>query len=932
MSDKSKYPEAFSPKELYALSIDRIFDLLETSKKGIATNEAESRLSFYGRNEIKELKKKPLILKFLANFYHLFAILLWVGGILALIGGLPELGYAIFAVIVINAIFSFLQEFRAEKATEALKQLLPSYAKTIREGELKKILANELVPGDILVIEEGDHISADARLIEDFELKVNNATLTGESAPVRKNSDTFLEEMDVTSVPNLIFAGTSVSAGSGKAVIYATGMRTEFGKIANLTQAVEEELSPLQKQMVTVTQLVAAIAIGLGIVFFILGSVRGMPFIDRFLFAVGIIVANVPEGLLPTITLSLAMGVQRMSKRHALIKKLSAVETLGSTSVICTDKTGTLTQNEMTVREIYANGKVYRLTGVGYEPQGGIILNGNLMPKTDIDNELRDLIVSMSLCNSAKMVPPKEKHRWGILGDPTEGALLVAAEKCDYPVEQTIKAHHKIYLLPFDSTRKRMSTINADNGRKVAYTKGAPKETIALCNKVKIDNEVRELTEDMANEFIKANDDFAKSGLRVLAIARRELPSGFNDYSIETVEKDLTLLGLTAMMDPPRPEVQAAVEMCFSAGIKIIMITGDYGLTAESIARKIGIVKGKDVTIVTGAELEKIDETTLAEIVAKQNVIFARVSPEHKMKIVEALKDNGETVAVTGDGVNDAPALKRADIGVAMGITGTDVAKEAADMILTDDNFASIVNAIEEGRAVYDNIRKFITYIFASNIPEIIPFILFVLLRIPLPLTVLQILAVDLGTDMLPALALGTEKPEPGVMNRPPRPRKERLLNFRILSRAYFFLGPIEAFAAMAGFFFIYSLAGYGLSQVVGLPSSGVLYQTATTMTLAAIVVIQIGNGFACRTERASIFSVGFFSNRLLLIGIIVELILIFILVYVKPFQEIFGLRPLTTTDWLFLFIFTPVILFADEIRKFIARRVWKEKIYTAAT
>lgn len=914
-----------SIKEIYSLPEGEILDTLKSSYQGISEEEAKKRLEEFGLNEIKEIRQTPLILKFLANFYHLFAILLWVGGILAFVGRLPELGWAIFAVIVINAVFSFWQEYKAEKATEALKKMLPSYAKVIRQGELKKILANELVPGDLVILEEGDNISADGRLIEEIEMRVNQATLTGESLAVRKSTEIPHTDINPIESPNLIFAGTSVAAGTGKAIVYATGMKTEFGKIANLTQTVVDELSPLQKEMGRVTQIVAVLAIGLGIIFFVLGSIRGMSFMQRFLFSIGIIVANVPEGLLPTITLSLAMGVQRMAKRHALVKKLSSVETLGSTTVICTDKTGTLTQNEMTVRELFANGKRYDLTGVGYIPEGAILYKDEILGRKDIDKDLGNLLRAIILCNNAKLTESDNGEGWKIIGDPTEGALLVAAEKGDIFIEKTLNEFPRIYQLPFDSKRKMMSTINEVNNKKYAYVKGAPKEIIALCNKWKSHGEINNLTDDIQQQFIKANDDFAKVGLRVLAIAERKLEKDHNNYRIETVEQELTLLGLVAMMDPPRPEVQAAVEMCRTAGIKIVMITGDYGLTAESIARKIGIISGKNLRVISGYEIENISESELRKVLTEENIIFARVSPEHKMRVVSTLKDLNHTVAVTGDGVNDAPALKRADIGVAMGITGSDVAKEAAEMVLTDDNFASIVSAIEEGRAVYNNIRKFVTYIFASNIPEIIPFILMVMFDIPLPLTILQILAVDLGTDMLPALSLGIEKPEPGIMNQPPRSRKERLLNFKVLSRAYFFLGPIEAFVCMAGFFFTYIIAGYAIPEIVGMPDTGTLYQKATTMTLAGIVAVQIGNGFAVRSERMSIFKVGFFTNRLYLTGIVTEVVLIFILVYFTPLQKVFSLQPLGFYDWLFLFSFAPLILFAEEIRKLFVRKFYNK-------
>lgn len=809
----------------------------------------------------------------------------------------------------------------------------------LRSGEYKQVLAHELVPGDLMILEEGDSISADARLVQEFEMKTNNSTLTGESSPRRKTAEPVLEkELSFVEIPNLVFAGTSVASGSGRAVVFATAMDTQFGKIAYLTQTVKEEPSPLQREMAKVTKLVAALAIGMGVVFFFLGTrFAKLTVLESFIFAIGIIVANVPEGLLPTVTLSLAMGVQRMSKRNALIKKLSSVETLGSTTVICTDKTGTLTQNEMTVREIWADDQNIVVSGVGYKTEGKFYLHKQELSQEEVRDALELLFRGAAFCNTARLVAPSGAgETWRILGDPTEGALLVAAEKGAFDLKENLKKYPRVHLLPFDSFRKRMSSIYQElNGQRVAYVKGAPLEILNLCEDIRIAGKTPELTGELRERIKRQNDAFARGGLRVLGLSYRTLPPDLEpkEYTPDNVERGMTFLGLMAMMDPPRPEVEEAVRRCGTAGVRIVMITGDYGLTAESVARRIGIVKGGGARIVTGADLDQMDDGRLLEELNHQETIFSRVSPEHKMRIVSVLKDQGEIVAVTGDGVNDAPALKRADIGVAMGIAGTDVAKEAAEMVLTDDNFASIVNAIEEGRAVFDNIRRFVTYIFASNIPEIVPFILMVLLKIPLPLTILQILAIDLGTDMVPALALGTELPEPGVMERLPRKRGERLLNRRLLVRAYFFLGPIEAILGLLGFVFMYVSNGVALSGVVKIGRRGpafyrnnLLYKKATTMSLAGVVTSQVGNGLACRTERESVFSIGLFSNRLLLWGILTELVLINILVYVPAMREIFGNGPLALGDWLLLITFGPVVLFADELRKFLVRRFWPKK------
>ncbi|MCB0125542.1 MAG: cation-transporting P-type ATPase, partial [Caldilineaceae bacterium] len=724
-------------------------------------------------------------------------------------------------------------------------------------------------------------------------------------------------------LPNLVFAGTNVAAGTGTAVVYATGAASEFGKIAHLTQSLGEELSPLQKEIAVVTKLISAIAVGMGVLFFVLAIGLGeMQLAEGFIFGLGMIVAFVPEGLLPTVTLALAMGVQRMVKRHALIKRLSAVETLGSTSVICTDKTGTLTQNEMTVRGLWVAGRLLTVSGVGYAPVGEIRDTQNQL-FSSADPDLAALLLTAGICNDARLLPPNhDAARWTILGDPTEAALAVVAAKGDLDLAEEAQRLPRLRELPFDAQRKRMTTIHQlgsgpqNEDGQVALIKGAPKEILALCTHWQRTGIRQPLTDETRAEILAANDTFARDGLRVLAMAQRTLPPAFRDFNAPAVEQDLTFLGLAAMADPPRPEVAAAVAACHRAGIRIIMITGDYGLTAESIACRIGIVHSAHVRIVTGGELEAMDDAKLRTVLADE-VIFARVAPEHKLRVVNALQAMGLVVAVTGDGVNDAPALKKADIGVAMGITGTDVAKEAADMILTDDNFASIVGAIEEGRAVYDNIKKFTSYIFTSNTPEAVPFIFFAFSggRIPLALTVMQILAVDLGTDMVPALALGAEPPAVGVMDRPPRQRSEHVITAGMLARAYLWLGPVQSFAAMAAFYFLYWRNGYW-GQWLDLPATGLLYQAATTMTLGAVVTTQIGNLFAQRATNSTLRQVGLFTNRLVWIGIATELALFALIAYVPFLQTVFGTAAIGWRDWLFLLAWTPALFWIDRLRK----------------
>ncbi|MGE5222311.1 MAG: cation-translocating P-type ATPase [Omnitrophica WOR_2 bacterium] len=931
---------------IQALPVVEVYRALNTRVDGLTTQEASDRLQKSGLNIIQTIKGKPLWIRFLGNFTHLMALLLWVGGLVGFLAQQPQLGIAIWMVNLINGAFSFWQEFKAEKATEALRRMLPSYARVMRNGEEQKILAEELVPGDVMLITEGDRISADARLIQESELRIDQSTLSGESNPVRKTSDA-VERTDLSrpEIMNLVYAGTTVAAGTGKAIVFATGMDTEFGKIARLTQSVGEGLSPLQKELGRVTRMVTVLSVSIGAFFFIAAILFAKNSLtDSFIFAMGMIVAFVPEGMLPTVTLSLAMGVQRMAKRHALIKKLSSVETLGSTTVICTDKTGTLTQNEMTVRSIWLGGKRLTVEGVGYAPEGQI-LEDRKPVNVQTNQDLHRLLAVAALCNNARLVPPGEQNlKWSILGDPTEAAMCVAAQKGGIDLELESQQSPRIRELPFDSRRKRMSTIHLvrdgiANHRvgsrsaltyktlsKIAYVKGAPKEVLDLCTHILIQGQQVNLDDATRSHIMKVNDEDARQGLRVLGVAQRQLDDPTilqpdqDGTVVDKVERDLTFLGLVAMMDPPRPEVSEAVQRCHTAGIRIIMVTGDYGLTAESIARRIGIIQEENPEIITGVDLDALDKAGL-ERVLQGEVIFARVAPEHKLRVVTALKDMGQIVAVTGDGVNDAPALKKADIGVAMGIAGTDVAKEAADMILTDDNFASIVNAVEEGRAVYANIRKFAMYVFNSNMAEAVPFIFWLFSGglIPLPLTVMQVLSIDLGTDMVPAIALGSEPPEPGLMLKPPRSQKEPILSARLLARALLWYGMIESIASMAAYFYINYLHGWPAQPLAG-PGT-LLYRMATTMTLAGVVATQVGAVFDCRTDRQSIFKIGFFSNRLILVGIAVELTLLGLLTYAPFMHGIFNTAPLGLQNWLFVFAWTPVIFLADELRKAILRR-----------
>ena len=918
--------EKVNQLELETYAANDVYQAANTQSSGLKQPQVEERQKRYGMNQLKKADKEPIVLTFIKNFTSLMAILLWVGGGIAILSHSLELGLVIWFVNIVNGIFSFVQEYRASQATEALKKMLPSYARVIREGQEEKILAEELVPGDVVLIEEGDRISADGRIVFATDLQVNQSALTGESNPVFKTSEADNDpQKTALEYDNMVFAGTTVSSGSAKMIVSAIGMATQFGQIAHLTQNMADDKSPLQKELDHLTKQISVIAITVGVIFFIAATLFvHEPFAKAFIFALGMIVAFIPEGLLPTVTLSLAMAVQRMAKSNALVKKLSSVETLGATSVICSDKTGTLTQNAMTVNHLWQVSGAYEVTGLGYATEGDI-RNSDGKKSSLVENQsLEQLVRFAHLCSNAQVLPPDDENAsYTVLGDPTEACLNVLAEKAGITLENNNRWAPRLKELPFDSVRKRMTTINRidsliDSSSLVSITKGAPKEMTELCHYYKDQEGLHEMTADIQARILAANDDFAKNGLRVLALAYRALEKENlvqeSQWTQENIEQHMVFLGLIAMSDPPREGVREAIDKCHKASIRIIMVTGDYGLTALSIAKKIGIVRGDDARVVTGLELEKMSDEDLKEALTGE-IVFARVAPEQKYRVVTALQELGEVVAVTGDGVNDAPALKKADIGVAMGVTGTDVAKESADMILTDDHFASIVDAVEEGRAVYHNIKKFLTYIFNSNTPEAVPSAVFLLSCgfVPLPLTVMQILAVDLGTDMLPALGLGVEPPEPNVMQEPPRKLSDRLLSKSLLVKAFLWYGLIESALAMGAFFITYFLHNGNLAV---LASSGQLYREATTMTLGAIIFCQIGMVMNIRTSDQSIRKLSLFGNSLINIGLVVELAIFILLVYVPIFHNLFNTASLGVWHWIYLILCPFVIIGLEEIRK----------------
>jgi P-type Ca2+ transporter type 2C len=862
--------------------------LRQESVSGISSEEAARRLAAAGPNAIVEAKVPSHVRAFLANFVQLFALLLWAGALLALVGGMPQLSAAIVAVIVVNAIFAFAQEYRAEQAVAALRRILPLRVRVRRDGVAVEIANEDVVPGDLLLLAPGDRVAADADLVAARELRVDESTLTGESLPIAPDEH--------------VYAGTFVTAGTAEALVTATGMSTRFGRIAELAQQTRRDRSPLEHELDRVTRLVALLAVAIGTLFFVVGGFAGLGLSERFLFAVGVTVALVPEGLLPTVTLALALATQRMAGRNALVRRLSSVETLGETTVICTDKTGTLTENEMTVQRVWtAHGEV-SVEGAGYEPFGRFLAGDRVVEPASFAELLRAGL----LCADARLVHADDG--WSVVGDPTEGALVVLAEKGGLRHEQEAARAPRLFELPFSSERKRMTTVHLAGGERIAYVKGAAEVVVPRTI----------LPRKAQAEALAAAEAMEGDALRVLALARRAVPEDTGDDA-DAVERDLELLGLVGMIDPPRPEVPEAVRRCRAAGIRIIMVTGDSALTAEAVARRIGLVDG-DVHVITGSELAELGDTELGSTLAERQVIFARIDPEQKLRLAKLLREDGEIVAMTGDGVNDAPALKHADIGIAMGRSGTEVAKEAADLILIDDNFASVVDAVEEGRAVYDNIRRFAGYHFSSNVGELVPFLVWGITggAVPLPLVVMQVLAIDLGTDMLPAIALGTERAEPGTMARPPRPRTERLVDRAVLGRVFGWIGPLEGLAAIASFIFAYGLAGWRPWEP--LADSGTLYRQATTMTLAGIVMAQVGAGLGWRTNRRPLAAVGLFSNRLLLAGIAVEVAMIALLAYTPELDDAFHTSSLGPWHWLLLLAWPPLVLGAEEARKAIVR------------
>lgn len=918
-----------SRKKAYQQPVQEVLSAHNTDERhGLSEAEARARLERYGRNEFTAEETVPWWKKFLAQFKDVLVILLLVAT--AISAGLwlyerdtalPYEAIAILAVVVLNAIMGYLQQARAEQAVAALRQMSAAHANVIRGGARLSIPAAEVVPGDIILIEEGDTVPADARLIHSTALQTAEAALTGESLPVSKDTSPITEEAGLGDRHNMIFGGTAATYGRGRAVVVATGMQTQMGLIAGMLKATPADTTPLQKELDRVGKLLGIIVIVIAVVMIatiiLVEDVHGFAAIfDVLILGVALAVAAVPEGLPAVVTAVLSLGVQRMARRNAIVRHLAAVETLGSANVIASDKTGTLTKNEMTVRTVVtASGRV-SLGGTGYEPEGKVQRDGGGV----IDGTLRfELVRALGAANRANNAVLQERDgRWVVQGDPTEGALIVAARKAGLEDEALDARFARIAEVPFSSKRKLMSTIHTDAERQerlLALTKGAPDVLLARCSQELVGEEIRSLTAERRAEILKNNEELAGGALRTLGVAFRSLPKDAfkNEEVDERVEQELVFLGLIGMMDPPREEAKAAVARARAAGIRPIMITGDHPKTAAVIARELGIAE--NARAVTGAEIERMSEEMLDRTVQEASV-YARVNPENKLRIVKALQRGGATVAMTGDGVNDAPSLKTADIGLAMGITGTDVSKEAADMVLADDNFATIVAAVEEGRAIFSNIRKFLRYLLSSNIGEVMTMFFGVVLAdviglkvesgvVVLPLLATQILWINLVSDGAPALALGIDPADAGLMDKRPRPRDEGVIT-RGMWAGIFFVGMVIA-------------AGTLLVLDAGLPGgliegSGSM-RYAQTMAFTTLMLFQMFNVFNARSDEQSAFA-GMFSNKWLWGAVLLSIVLQAAVIYVPFLQQAFSTVSLSFRDWICCTAVASSVLWLRELNK----------------
>jgi len=919
---------ALSYKKAAFADVEALYAEFGTSSSGLSIDEAKNRLGKCGPNIIPSAKKASVVGRSVGEFKNLFNVLLLFASFLSFLSGFVyndvgsvQISLAIFIVVVVNVVFSLIQEFRAEKAVEALRRLVPANAKVVRDNSMVQVSTSEVVPGDIIVLEEGDRVSADVRLITAFEVSVDNSVLTGESEPQRRFStmmpNTVVE--GISDYQNIVFAGTTIASGAARGIVLSTGKDTEFGKIVSIAREIKDPLSPLQKEIDYTAKINFIVAVIVASSFFVVTfAFLNLTPIESLLFSIGVMVSLVPEGFQVTVSLALALGALAMSKRKVIVKRLSAVETLGSTTVICVDKTGTITSGEMFVKKVWASGRIFEVTGDGYKPEGFATIDGRRVNEFERPHIFK-LFQAAAFVNNAQLIPPSDRIlKWTVLGDTTDAALLVFSGKGDFNIKEASVENPRIFLIPFDSGRKMMTSIHKSTlGEVTAYTKGAPFEVLSKCTTIFYDNKVIGLDYNMREAIKQQINKFASETFRVLALAVKPLRTEQKEFLSKEVEKDLTFLGLVAIYDPPRPDVEKAVQKARNAGMRVIMITGDHELTAEAIAENVGIVSSSDHVLVSGSELAELSDEQLSKILNTHEIVFARTAPEQKLRIVRTLKSKGEIVTVTGDGVNDSPALLEAHVGIAMGVTGTDVTRESADMVLLDDNFASIVNGIELGRAVFDNLKRFVYYVFVHNMAELITFVAFVLFNLPLPLLVAQVLAIDLGMDLLPSLAITLEPPKPHVMLKPPRRLGTRLIDLKTLFRA-FYIGSIISLWALMGAFSKWAQAGwtFGQSSV----ADPLIYARGTTMVMAGIIAAQLGTLLAARTNLEPALKLNPLRNRWLSIGILSQLSIMMIIIYVPFFNNLFGTAPLSLSDWIYLYSFAPVIFILEEIRKAILR------------
>ncbi|MEM2147996.1 MAG: cation-translocating P-type ATPase [Candidatus Bathyarchaeia archaeon] len=917
-------------KPWHAMDVEEVLKTLNVSEQGLTQQEAKKRLQEYGPNELKHEKKKSPIILFLEQFADILIIILLIATGLSIFLGEIYDAIIIFAIVIASAVLGFVEEYRSEKAIEALKKMTAPTAMVLRDGKEVKIPASEIVPGDILILYTGDKAPADGRIIEAINLKIDEAPLTGESSPVNKDVSPLPENTGLSDRVNMVFTGTAIVYGRGKAVVTATGMSTEFGKIAKMVQTTEEEETPLEKRMASVGKWLGILCIAVCLLVASVGILlKGYntpeKILEMIMWGVSLAVAAVPEALPAIVTGALAVGVYRMAKVNSIVRRLPAVETLGCTSVICSDKTGTMTKGEMTVQRIYVNDKAIKVSGVGYTPEGEFIYEDKKVDPAS-EEELTALLKIATLCNDAKL--EKAGERWNVIGDPTEGALIVAAAKAGLWKEELEKETPRIGEVPFSSERKRMTTVHLSSGKKkIAFVKGAPEIILERCTKILKNGKVRKLSEDEKTQILKVNEAMAKQALRNLGFAFKELPESVTKFD-EKIEADLTFVGIIGMIDPPREEVKDAIHICRKAGIRVVMVTGDHKLTAVAVAKELNLLgeNEEEGKVLTGEDLDKLSDEQLSEIVEKI-VIYARVSPEHKMRIVKAWKAKGHVVAMTGDGVNDAPALKLADIGVSMGITGTEVTKEASDMVLADDNFASIVKAVKEGREIYDNIKKYLTYLLRCNVMEIlVMFIIMITCLPPSPtleaelasnlslvppavaLTTIQILWINLTTDGLPAIALGIDPGDPDLMERKPRDPNESVFTRDV--KIYLTAVPIMMTALLVFGYYMYH-PWTDAHQLI----------EARTQLFTAMVLMELANALSARSLKHTLFKVGVFKNKFLWLAILSSFGLQLLVLYTPPLQALFDVRTPEPFDWAVALVFTAITFASIEIGKYIASK-----------